>query len=172
MPPSIASGINCKRAAKPLPIIGYIHLSTAGSFQAPQRGSRHARLIRSRIWLELYYPPLPLLRRPRCHPGQMAVRDSHVSSMRQTHDLRYGASGSRSRIRFMAHCHFRLTMFHSIGLPFPNLHRLITPEGHIQGSYSDGGLTPPITGLSYPETHAFPRGAEQSRFPLVPLRHF
>lgn len=41
-----------------------------------------------------------------------------------------------------------------------------------KGLHSDGGLTPPITGLSYPETHAFPRGAEQSRFPLMPLRHF
>lgn len=41
-----------------------------------------------------------------------------------------------------------------------------------KGFYSEEGLTPPFTGLSYPETLAFPRGAKQSRFPLVPLPHF
>jgi hypothetical protein len=41
-----------------------------------------------------------------------------------------------------------------------------------KGICSDVRLSLAITGLSYLETHAFPRGAEQSRFPLVPLPHF
>lgn len=41
-----------------------------------------------------------------------------------------------------------------------------------KGLYSDAGLAPAITSLSYPETHAFPRGARRSRFPLTSLPHF
>lgn len=46
-------------------------------------------------------------------PGSLAVRDSHVSSKRQSHDLRDVVSGLGSRIRFTAVSCFRPTMFHS-----------------------------------------------------------
>ena len=164
------------------------HFTTAGRQAHPRRehthfpplavfkyrfpGSLPARLIRPRSSLQLYYPPLLLLRRPRCQPGQVAVRDSHVIPQRQTHDLRYGVSRSRHRIRFMACATFGLRCSRASAYQ-PDLSSTHHARRRIsKGLYSDGGLTPPSTGLSYPETHAFPRGAEQSRFPLVPLSHF
>lgn len=60
-----------------------------------------------------------------------------------------------------------------MGLPFPHRHCLITPRRRMsKGLYSDARLSLAITGLSYPETHAFPRGARRSRFPLASLPHF
>ena len=50
----------------------------------------------------------PSLAPSRCHPGQSAVRDSHVISLRQTHDLRQVVSRIRHRIRFMAAATFGL----------------------------------------------------------------
>lgn len=126
----------------------------------------------SRLLLRLYSPMLPLLRRPSCQAGQMAVRDSHVISIRQTHDLRSVVSGSRHRIRFRL-APFRPTMFHSIGLPAGYHHQRITlSQGRSKGLYSAAGLAPAVTRLSYPETSPFPVSASQSRFPLVTLPHF
>jgi len=118
MPPSREHGRTLQRAAKPTPSKGHTHFSTAVSFR-----SRPARLIKARSLLKCYLPTLPLLCRPGCHPSQLAVRDSHVISVRQTHDL--GKRCLRYRTSHTLHggCHFRPTMFHSIGLPARYLHR-------------------------------------------------
>lgn len=66
--------------------------SIAASFR-----SLPACLMKARRSLKRYSPTLPLLCRPRCHPGQLAVRGSHVSQPCQDHDfglrhLRFKAS--------------------------------------------------------------------------------
>lgn len=129
-------------------------------------------MISSRQSLRLYSPTLPLLCSP-VPPGSAQVGDSHVISTCQTHDLGIWSLGLRKSHTLYGFRRFRPTMFQSIGLPSRSLQRLITPDRRIpKGLYSHAGLSPAITGLSYPETRAFPRGAEQSRFPLVPLPHY
>ncbi|RKR43741.1 hypothetical protein B0G82_1318 [Paraburkholderia sp. BL17N1] len=99
--------------------------------------------MRSRSLLELYYPPLPLLCRPGCHPGRLAVRDSHVSPQRQTHDLRYGVSRSRHRIRFMACATFGLRCSRASAYQ-PDLSSTHhAPQAHIQGSLLRWGTHTP-----------------------------
>ena len=122
----------CSEPPSSNPLAGGTHFNR-WQFSSAFARLLHTRLIRSCLSLGLYYPPLPLLCRPRCHPGQLAVRDSHVSSSCQTHDLRYGASGSRSRIRFTAVAAFALRCSIASGYrPEPSSAHHAT-RAHIQG---------------------------------------
>jgi len=113
----------------------HTHFSTAGSFRVVFRPSRLARVISSRHSVRLYCPPLPLLCRPKCHPGQLAVRGSRVSSTCQTQaDLGYGVSGFGSRIRFTAHAAFALRCSIASGYRPEAFTDSSRSRAHIQGS--------------------------------------
>lgn len=73
----------------------------------------------SRLLLNTTHQTLPLLCRPVCHPGQLAVRDSHVISVCQTNDLRLGCLPYWASHTLHGWCHFRPTMFHRLAYP-PN----------------------------------------------------